>query len=123
MRTARLDLPPSPSAQINATAQYASHVVNLLVPHFGNGQVDGPGFELQDVTSRFHEYFPDEYDSIVIVPAEATLIQLAAWHLWVRNQISDWLQLCTPTRRGKAAEVGYGHWRCTSPSQPAIADS
>ena len=87
LRSARLNLPPSRVERIDATAQYASHVVNLVVPHFGNAQMDG-GLEIEDVTRRFYEHFPDGYDSIVLVPAETTLMRAAGFHITVRNPIA-----------------------------------
>ena len=51
---------------------------------FGN---DG-GFNLRDVIRRFYEHFADAYDSIAVVPAEATLMQAAACHQTVRNPIA-----------------------------------
>ena len=87
---APLNLPESRVAKMNDSMQYASHVVNMVVPGFGNerGNGDDFNFDLEKVTKEFYEFFPDIYDSIAIVPAEQQLSsRFGAFHRNVRNPI------------------------------------
>ena len=83
-------LPVSRVESIGDSIQYASHVVNMVVPGFGRGRVEGDdnAFDLYKVTREFYEYFPDVYDSIAIVTAEQhPSSKFGAYHLNVRNPI------------------------------------
>ena len=52
----------------------SSHVVNIVLPGFGEGYVnDEHGFDLASVTSKFYQSFADSYDSIAVVPSISTL--------------------------------------------------
>jgi len=87
---APLNLPESHVQTVGDSVQYASHVVNMVLPEFGNERVKGndSGFELEEVTSEFYEFFPDVYDSIAIVTAEQhPSSRFQAYHRNVRNPI------------------------------------
>ncbi len=87
---APLNLPESRVQTIGDSVQYASHVVNMVVPEFGNGRVEGndSGFELEEVTKAFYGFFPDVYDSIAVVTAEQhPSSRFQAYHWNVRNPI------------------------------------
>lgn len=87
---APLNLPESRVEKIGDSMQYASHVVNMVVPGFGNERADGDdyAFELQEVTKAFYEVFPDVYDSIAIVTAEQhPSPKFGAYHWNARNPI------------------------------------
>ena len=87
---APLNLPESRVQKMDDSMQYASHVVNMVVPGFGNERAAGDdyAFELQKVTKEFYEFFPDVYDSIAIVTAEQHLSSdFGAYHWNARNPI------------------------------------
>ena len=87
---APLNLPASRVEKTSDSMQYASHVVNMVVPGFGNERANGDdfNFELEKVTKAFYEVFPDIYDSIAIVSAEQQLSpSFGAFHRNVRNSI------------------------------------
>ena len=68
-----VNLPQSRVERIGETVQYASHVVNLVIPSFGNVRLSGNGFQAEDlarVTRLFYEHFVDAYDSIAITQRE-----------------------------------------------------
>ena len=88
---APLNLPESRTERIDESTQYASHVVNLVIPGFGDGRLtrDDQAYDRDMVTRQFYEHFADEYDSIAIVAAETTLSEnYVAFHGNVRNPIS-----------------------------------
>ena len=88
---APLNLPASRVQRIGDSMQYASHVVNMIVPGFGNERADGDdyAFELQEVTKAFYEVFPDVYDSIAIATAEQhPSSRFGAYHWNARNPIT-----------------------------------
>ena len=86
-----LNLPLSRIRSLDADVQYASHVVNIVFPHFGDGRVDGNdyAFDFVAITRRFYDFFPDHYDSIAIVTAEQhPSSRFGAFHRNVRNPIA-----------------------------------
>lgn len=79
---------PSEVVRLDDTAQYASHVVNLVVPDFGDSELTS-AIDLRPVTRRFYELFEDSYDVIAVVPFEAMLeVGVAAYHQRVRNDVA-----------------------------------
>ena len=89
---APLNLPESRVQQAGRGVQYASHVVNVVFPGFGNWRLQTANdfaFEIEEVTRKFYEFFPDVYDSIAIVSAEQhPSAQFSAFHWNVRNPIA-----------------------------------
>lgn len=89
---APLNLPASRVQQAGHGVQYASHVVNVVFPGFGNRRLetgDDYAFEFEEVTQKFYEFFPDDYDSIAIVPAEQhPSSRFGAFHWNARNPIT-----------------------------------
>lgn len=77
---------PTEVARIDDTAQYASHVVNLVIPDFGDRRLVDD-YDLRTVTRRFYEHFDDGYDVIAVVPADGHVDQYGAYHLRVRNDV------------------------------------
>ncbi|MFN7976800.1 MAG: hypothetical protein U0P30_01605 [Vicinamibacterales bacterium] len=77
----------TPVVRLNDTVQYASHVVNLVVPGFGDRKLND-ALDLAAVTREFYKYFDDSYDVIAIVPAEAHVDAFVAFHQRVRNEIT-----------------------------------
>ena len=86
-------VPPNiPSSQlviINDRVQYASHVVNIVDPDFGDSRVLGgdTAFNLPEITQLFYEHFADEYDVIAVVSQAAQLGGFFGFHQVVRNEI------------------------------------
>jgi len=77
---------PVPIERIDDTVQYSSHVVNLVVPGFGDQRVS-TDFDLAAVARRFYEHFEDTYEALAIVPAAAHVEEYSAYHLAVQNQV------------------------------------
>ena len=72
--------------QIDDTVQYASHVVNLVIPDFGDRRlVDA--LDLPAVTRKFYERFDDTYDVLAVVPQDAHVEEFGAFHQRVRDDI------------------------------------
>ena len=85
-----LNLPSAQVTRIDADTQYASHVVNLAVPGFGNRRLlDGDWeYDLADAARRFYLHFMDDYDSVAFVSRQLHLVPYSAFHLNVRNPIA-----------------------------------
>lgn len=85
-----LNLPPAQVTRIDADTQYASHVVNLAVPGFGDRRLSTGDFgsDLADAAKRFYRHFMDDYDSIAFVSRQLHLVPYNAFHLNVRNPIA-----------------------------------
>ena len=85
-----LNLPPARVMHIDADTQYASHVVNLVVPGFGDRRLSAGdfGYDLADAARRFYRHFRDDYDSIAFVSRQLHLVPYSAHHLNVRNPIA-----------------------------------
>lgn len=87
---APLNIPVARVESLGAGVQYASHVVNLVVPGFGGERVDGDNYAqgLENVTQEFYRHFPDVYDSIAVVTADQQpSSEFTAYHWNVRNPI------------------------------------
>ena len=83
------NVPPTQVTRINANTQYASHVVNLVIPDFGNGRLSAGdfGYDLAGAAKQFYRHFKDEYDSIAFVSRQLQLVPYGAFHRNVRNPI------------------------------------
>lgn len=90
LRTASSALPAAAIARIDDTVQFSSHVVNIVMPTFGDGRVGGgdQNFELQAVALKFFEHFADEYDSLAVVPQAGAFADYSAFHRNVQNAVS-----------------------------------
>jgi hypothetical protein len=73
-------------AQVDATVQYSSHVVNLVIPSFGHRRLS-TDLELEAVSRKLYEHFEDSYEALAVVPAAAHLDEALAYHLTVQNQV------------------------------------
>ena len=95
VRVAPINIPESRVERIDATTQ---HVVNVVIPGFGDVRVTDDYFgvgdaydgdEFQEVMKRFYTHFPDAYDTIAVAPAQTHLTEnFAAYHHSVRNRIA-----------------------------------
>ena len=81
------NVPASPVVRINNRVQYASHVVNLRVPDFGDSRVQGDDYDLAEVTRLFYEHFTDTYEVIAVVSDERQIVNYGGFHGVVRNPI------------------------------------
>ncbi len=90
LRMAPLNVPAAPVTQIDADTQYASHVVNLVMPAFGDGRLSTGdyGYELDEAAKRFYAHFRDEYASIAFVPRQQHVVPYDGFHHNVRNPIA-----------------------------------
>ncbi len=90
LRTAPLNVPAAEVTQIDAETQYASHVVNLVMPEFGDRRLSQGdyGHELEDVARRFYAHFSDEYASMAFIPRQQHVVPYDAFHHNVRNPVA-----------------------------------
>ena len=79
------NIPASPVVRINDRVQYASHVVNLRAPDFGQG--GERTLNQYEIVRRFYEHFPDEYEVIALVSDDHLLSSWGGGHDIVRNDI------------------------------------
>jgi hypothetical protein len=88
IRMAPTNLPRVDVRGLGADVQYSSHVVNIVLPGFGDGYLaDDYGFNIAAVTSKFYESFADSYDSIAVVPVEHYIADYSAFHRTVQNAV------------------------------------
>ena len=88
LRIASRSLPPVAVAQLASDIQYSSHVVNIVLPDFGDAFLrDDFGFDLQRVSQRFFQEFEDTYDTLAIVPTDGFTASYAAYHRNVKNDV------------------------------------
>ena len=72
--------------RIDDTVQYSSHVVNLVIPGFGDQRIN-TDFDLAAVARKFYEHFEDSYEVLAVVPSAAHLETNSAFHRIVQNQV------------------------------------
>ena len=89
LRVGSTGLPVSHVRQIAPNVQYASHVVNLVMPGFGDSRVLGGtyAFDLPTAAHDFFAHFADTYDSIAFVPQRSQLGSFGAFHRNVKNEV------------------------------------
>ena len=82
-------LPTSPIRQLASDVQHASHVVNIVVPTFGDARLgrDEHNFPWSTVTRKFYEHFEDSYDTIAVTTQDVHLSSTGAFHMNVRNEV------------------------------------
>ena len=75
--------------RIAPDVQYASHVVNLVVPGFGDTRVLSGSykFDLPTVANTFYAYFSDSYDSIAFIPQRSQMAEYGGFHRNIRNDV------------------------------------
>lgn len=85
-----LNVPESAVTRIDDSVQFASHIVNLVIPTFGNDRI-GNGqtvFGFEDASARFYAHFQDVYDSIAFVTRQWQVGVADGFHRNVGNPIS-----------------------------------
>ena len=95
LRLAPANLPVStvravtPTGSSGPVAQYASHVVNLVVPGFGDSRVlnGAQAFELEPAAQAFYQQFADTYHSLAFIPRRSPFASYAAFNINVTNDI------------------------------------
>ena len=89
LRMASSRLPQVQVRRIAADVQYSSHVVNLVVPGFGNSRfgADENNFDFPAVTRKLYEHFEDSYDTITLTPQDVHLSGTSAFHINVKNEV------------------------------------
>jgi hypothetical protein len=82
-------IPHSDVVVIDGSAQFASNIINLVVPGFGDARsVNGSqGFELPFVAAQMLRYLTDTYDDIAVIPVAIPVADFAAFHRNVRNTV------------------------------------
>ena len=81
------------TANIALTAvagQYASHVVNLHIPSFGDERVQAGDQDYDDVSvlQEFYKYIKDEYEVVAIIPEKALMSTWGGFHQVVKSDVT-----------------------------------
>jgi len=95
LRIASTGLPVSTVRRITppeggtATAQYASHAVNLVLPGFDDARIEsaGDGYALEAAAQAFYRDFADRYQSLAFVPHRMPLAPFDTFHRTVWNDL------------------------------------
>lgn len=79
-----------PVVQIDPTAQYSSHVVNLVLPSMAGSLYEFDAFPSDVIARLFYSYFGDDYEHLAFVFREEPFARgvSSAFHLAVQNKIS-----------------------------------
>src|SRR5205823_7060078 len=90
VRTGLRAVPASRVVRVNDQVQYASDVVNLVVPTFDDARVVGGshGLDIAATTRLFYQYFSDAYDVIALTPEPVAVADYGAFHQNVRNAVA-----------------------------------
>jgi len=107
VRTGLAGIPPSPVNRINDQAQYASDVVNLVVPTFEDARVTGGmnGFDLVSAARLFYQYFGDRYDVLALTPESTAIGDFGAFHANVQNAVTG-LNIATFNQAARYGSAG-----------------
>ena len=79
----------TPTEESVPVAQYASHVVNIVVPGFGDTQVlnGARAFEFEKTAQVFYQHFADTYHTLSFIPRRSPLASYAAFNINVKNDV------------------------------------
>ena len=90
LRVGSTGISASDVRQVATDVQYASHVVNLVMPGFGDARVSSGtyGFDLETAAHAFFAYFADDYDSIAFIPQRSHMARFGAFHRNVKNEVA-----------------------------------
>ncbi|PYR35825.1 MAG: hypothetical protein DMF93_21040 [Acidobacteria bacterium] len=107
VRTGLAGIPLSPVVRINDQVQYASDVVNLVVPTFEDARITGGmnGFDLVSAARLFYQYFADRYDVLALSPESTAIGDFGAFHANVQNTVSG-LNLSTFNQDARYGSTG-----------------
>jgi hypothetical protein len=83
-------IPSSPVVRIDDSVQYASSVVNIVVPTFDDSRVGlgANGFDVVAAAQRFYQYFGDVDDVLAFTPEATPVTDFGAFHRNVRNAVA-----------------------------------
>ena len=89
LRLGSSGMPSSHVRQIAPDIQYASHVVNLVLPGFGETRVSSGtyNFDLPTAARAFFAHFSDSYDSIAFIPQRTQVAEFGGFHRNIRNEV------------------------------------
>lgn len=89
LRLGSTGIATSPVVRISDVVQYSSHVVNLVLPEFGDTRISrgAKDYDQPRVARAFYSHFTDDYDGLAIVPAATHLADHAAFHGNVNNEV------------------------------------
>ena len=96
LRLAPSNLPVSTVQAVTSTdqsmpaAQYASHVVNLVVPGFGDTQIlnGAQAFAFEQAAQAFYQGFADAYHTLSFIPRRSPFASYAAFNINVKNDVT-----------------------------------
>ena len=73
-----------------ANAQYASHVVNIVIPGFGDERIQGGdgAFAFGRAASAFYDHFSDQYQTLTFVPRKSPVGESEQMNVNVVNDIA-----------------------------------
>jgi len=77
---------PVQIVRIDDTVQYSSHVVNLVIPGFGDQRLV-TDYDHAAVSRKFYEHFEDSYEALAVIPADAHVDLYGAYHRTVQNLV------------------------------------
>jgi len=82
-------LPIAPTDEAAPTGQYASHVVNIVMPGFGERQVPNgaQAFELEEAAQAFYRHFADTYHTLSFIPRRSPFGAYAGFNVNVKNDV------------------------------------
>lgn len=80
-------LRPVPIVQVDPTAQYSSHVLNLVLPGFSGTIGPAESFNVVAAAQRAYAYLGDDYDMLAFVFSESPFSAVAAYHQVVKNEV------------------------------------
>ena len=75
---------------IDSNAQYASNILNLVIPNFGDERVSegSYGFDLYAATKQALHYLSDTYDDIAFIPVSTPIADYGAFHQNAQNTVT-----------------------------------
>jgi hypothetical protein len=85
LRLGSTNLPASRVIVLDSTVQFASHVVNVVVPTFGDTGLTDDG--VVAAARKFYDHFGDTYDSLAFIPELAHVTEYDGAHVIVKNQV------------------------------------
>ena len=114
LRLGSSGIPGSRVRQAAPDVQYASHVVNLVLPDFGDTRISSGtyDFDLPTAARAFFLHFADNYDSIAFIPQRTQVAEFSGFHRNIGNEVEgigkpllDQSHLYGSTGRLKSVEV------------------
>ena len=107
VRTGVGAIPSSQVVHINDQVQYASNVVNLVVPTFDDARISRGmnGFDVVTASRLFYQYFSDNYDVLAFTPESVSVGSFGAFHMNVQNAVTG-LNISTFNQAARYGSAG-----------------